>query len=163
MVTITPKDDPLMEGEDTVILSVVGNSTYTVGTSMTATVTIRSDEVVTVTATDAIATEGGSTKGLFTFTPTGSTASSLTVFYNISGTAAPGSDYVSFGTSVTFPAGASTVTKTVTPLADRSHELNESVILTLIPSPSPVPTYTPGSPSVARVVILNEDPFPQLR
>jgi hypothetical protein len=114
---------------------------------------------VTVTATSPIATEGD-VKSTFTFTRMGSTASSLTVFYNVNGTATPGSDYAPFGTSVTFPAGASTVTKTVTPVADRSHELNESVILTLVPSPNPNPTYTPGNPSSARVMILNEDPFP---
>jgi hypothetical protein len=122
-------------------------------------VTATFDQGVTVTATSPIATEGGTIKGVFTFTRPGSTEDALSVYYRITGTATPGSDYKRFGTSVTFPAGANTATKTVIPLADRSHERNESVILTL----SPHADYTVGIPSTARVVIVNEDPAPRLR
>ena len=114
---------------------------------------------VTLTATIPPATEGGRIKGVFTFTRTGGTASSLIVYYRVTGTAIPVTDYVRFGTSLTFPAGAGTVSRTVTPRADRCHERNKSVIVRLTPHPS----YTGGSPRSVRVPFLNEDPFPQLR
>jgi hypothetical protein len=120
---------------------------------------LASHSTLTVTATDPVATEGGRIKGVFTFTRTGSTVSTLTVYYIVTGTATPGRDYATLGASVTFPAGANSVTKTVTSLADWSHERNASVIVTL----SPHSSYTVGSPGAARVVILNEDPFPRLR
>jgi hypothetical protein len=113
---------------------------------------------VTVTATTPLASEGDG-KGTFTFARTGNPSSALTVYYRVTGTATAGSDYASLGTSVTFAAGASTATKTVSPLQDNLHEGNESVILTLTPHPS----YTGRNPSTARVVILNEDRFPRLR
>jgi hypothetical protein len=92
-----------------------------------------SPSAISVIATNPVVTEGSVTKGVFAFTRTGSTASALTVYFTISGTATPGGDYDSLGSSVTFAAGASTVNKTVNPRPDRSHERNESVILPAIP------------------------------
>src|SRR5439155_5115491 len=70
---------------------------------------------VTVTATDANASEAGADPGVFTITRTGSNTASLTVNFALSGTAANGTDYNSLGSSVTIPAGAGTATVTVTP------------------------------------------------
>ena len=86
---------------------------------------------VTVNATDAGASEDGLDSGTFTFTRTGSTATALTVKYAAIGTATEGSDYQNLGTSVTFPAGSSTVTRTVVPIQDSLIEDDETVILTL--------------------------------
>jgi hypothetical protein len=166
-IAVTPVNDSLMEREETITLTLVADSTYTVGSPRTATVTLMSDEAVTVTATDAIAAEGGQTKGTFTFARTGSTASSLTVCFTVAGTASPGSDYTTTPAfdyanrsgCVPIPAGEAAAPLTVNPVPDRVHERNESVLLTLSPNTS----YTVGSPSTARVVILNEDPFPRLR
>jgi hypothetical protein len=77
----------------------------------------------------------------------------LTVAFTVAGTATAGMDYVSLGTSVTFPAGATTVTKTVTPLSDTLVELNETVVLTLTQSP----TYAVGTPSSATVTLTSDD------
>jgi hypothetical protein len=114
---------------------------------------------VTVTATTALATDGGSPKGVFTFARTGNTVAPLTAYYTVSGTATAGTDYVSLGPSATFPAGASTVAKTVTPLVDKFREGNETVIVTL----SRHACYTRGNPGTARAVVLSEEAFPQLR
>ncbi len=107
---------------------------------------------VTVAATDASAAEP-SNAGVFTISRTGSTTNALTVNYAVSGSAASGTDYTALGTSVTIPAGSSSVTKTVTPTDDASVESNETVILTL----SPNAAYTVGSPSSATVTIADND------
>ena len=108
---------------------------------------------VTVTATDASATEAGLTTGTYTFTRTGSTTAALTVNYTVSGTATAGSDYSALGTSVSFAAGATTVTKTVTPVQDSLIEANETILLTLQQSPN----YTVGSPASTTVTLTSND------
>jgi hypothetical protein len=159
--TVTPVQDHLQELTETVVLALTPQSSYTIVSPGKATVTLTSDEDVTrtatVTATNAIATEEGITPGTFTFTRTGSTAAALTVSYTVSGTAKAGVDYVSLGTSVTFSAGKSTITKTVTPLQDSLQELNETVILTLTQSPN----YAVGTPGSATVTIVSDEAITQ--
>jgi hypothetical protein len=158
-ITVTPIDDLLVEGSETVVLTINADPFYNVGVPNTATVAIGSNEVVatvTVTATDGQAREPGTNTGRFTVTRTGSTAAPLTVFYDVAGTATPGSDYVTLPGSVIIPAGAATATITVTALDDTHHEPNEAVVLTL----SPLGVYNVGSPSSASVGIVSDDPRP---
>src|SRR6185369_13337049 len=68
-------------------------------------------------------------------------------------TAASGSDYTSIGTNVTFVAGSSTVTKTVSVLDDTLVESNETVVVTLAAGTG----YVIGSPSNATVTIQDDD------
>jgi hypothetical protein len=154
---VSPLQDTLQELNETIILTLTPISTYLVGSSSTATITLTSDEtvtkVVTVTALDASATEAGLTSGTFRFARTGSTASALTVYYTVTGTATAGTDYTALGTSVTFPAGQSTVTKPVTPRQDSLQELNETVILTLTQHA----TYAVGSSASATVTLTSDD------
>jgi hypothetical protein len=107
-------------------------------------------DTVTITATDNTATEAGPTTGTFTVTRTGSTAA-LTVYYNVSGTATPGSDYISLPGSVTIAAGSPSAPITVTPINDTQVESNETVIVTL----SSNPAYTVDSPNNATVAIID--------
>jgi hypothetical protein len=108
---------------------------------------------VTINATDNTATEAGTTTGTFTVSRTGSTSGALTVYYSVSGTATPGSDYNSLSGSVTIASGSSTGTITVTPINDTAVESNETVIVTL----SSNAAYTVGSPSSATVTITSDD------
>ena len=77
---------------------------------------------VTITATDANASEAGLDAGQFTVTRTGSTASGLAVDYTVAGTATSGSDYQALPGTLTIPAGALTATIGVTPLNDSAVE-----------------------------------------
>ena len=71
--------------------------------------------------------------GSFTVTRTGgNSASNLTVRYKISGTASNGVDYTAITNFVTIPAGGSTATITIHPLADSIIEFEEPVVLSLI-------------------------------
>ncbi len=106
---------------------------------------------ITIAATDPNAAEAGPDPGVFTFTRTGDTTNALAVNFTIGGTAMPGLDYSSIGSSVTIPAGQATATVTVTPIFDALFEGSEIVILTLAPGDG----YTVGSPDTATVTIAD--------
>lgn len=91
---------------------------------------------LSVAATDDAASEDGST-GTFTITRTGSTADALLVYFTLGGTATLTTDYSASAESpVTIPAGASSVTVTITPTEDELTEGDETVILSVVPHPN---------------------------
>lgn len=153
-VMVTPIDDALSEGPETVVLSLSPNAAYTVSALSAATVTITDDERPTVTlrATDD-ASEAGPDPGSFTVTRTGPTSNPLTVNYSIRGSATNGVDYQTIGTSVIIPAGSSTGTVVITPIADSLIEGAEGVVLSLDSSPD----YAEGAPSLAAITIADDD------
>jgi len=110
-LTITPIDDNQVEGDETVIVTLVAGPGYTVGSPNSATVIIHDNDqgpppqkpTVTVVATDANASEQGPDTGAFTLSRDGSTASALTVQYSLGGTAQSGTDYQQMGTSLRRP------------------------------------------------------------
>ena len=106
--------------------------------------------VVTIAATDPNASETGLDPGVFTFSRTGPTTFPLQVNYGIGGTASNGNDYQAIGLSVTIPAGQASTTLTITPLADGINDPNETVILTINPTPT---TYLVGAQNSATVTI----------
>jgi serine protease len=155
-VTITPVDDVIIEGNETVILTLTADPAYFVGPPGNATVTI-ADNVpsVTVSATDAAAAEAGLDPGTFTVTRTGATTLPLTVNYFMGGTATNGTDYTAVSGSVVIAAGSATAAVTITPIDDTAFESNESVILFLSASVG----YFVGSPANASATIAdNETP-----
>ena len=77
---------------------------------------------VTVTATDATATEAGTTTGTLTVTRTGSTDADLVVPYTVGGTATADQDYAALSGTLTIPTGSATATITVTPIDDTEVE-----------------------------------------
>lgn len=145
----------------------------TTGTGSTATTKIEASEVklqnpggdgddddeeptdlVSVAATDALASETAGDTGTFRLTRAGGAtllASPLTVTYTLTGTATSGTDYTSVPLTATFPANQATVDVVVTPLADATTEGAESVILTL----TSVTPYDLGSPATATVTITD--------
>jgi hypothetical protein len=110
---------------------------------------------VTLTASDADASESGGNMGSFTVTRTGSTASDITVLYSVSGTASPGADYSALSGSVTIPAGASSANITVAPINDATAECSETVVATLVANAA----YTIAVPNTGTVTISDDD-FP---
>jgi len=109
---------------------------------------------VTIAATDASADETGGA-GELTFTRTGPTDDPLVVVYQISGTAANGVDYnvaTPLDGVVTIPAGSSSAAVAIDPAADAEVEAAETVTLAVSSGPS----YVPGSPNIATVVIADD-------
>jgi len=155
--TVTALVDAAIEPDETVILALAPGGLYSIGSPSVATVIIEhGDPVITVEATDPSATEGEDT-ATFTFSRTGPTTAPLTVLFSTGGTATLNTDYtLSLGaTSVTFAAGQSTATKTVTALSDAPIEPDETVVLTLVGST----LYAVGSPNAATVTLKDATPI----
>ena len=107
---------------------------------------------VSIAATVPTAAEFGLVPGAFTITRSGDTTAALTVGYTIGGTATNGTDCVAIPASVTIPAGASSATVAVTPIADNLAEGDETVVLTLAPDAA----YLFGTASSAMVTIKDK-------
>lgn len=159
-IPVTPHDDATLEPDETVIVTIAAG-TYTIGAPSSATVVIHDNDappVVTVAATTPDASEAGPTAGVFTFTRAGkiTLATALTVRFSVTGTAASGVDFVSIGASVTIPAGATSATKSVTPIDDALLDPDETVVVTVTADPA----YTVGAASTATVTIEDDEAPP---
>jgi parallel beta-helix repeat protein len=159
VITVSPVNDSLVEGSETVVLTLAADPAYAIGSPNSATVTIADDDqaptlpTVSVAATDASASETGPNPGTFTISRTGSTSSALTVRYAVGGSASNGEDYTTLSGSVVIAAGQATATVTVQPINDDLTEGTEQVILSL----SAEPAYAIGTPSNAVVAIADND------
>jgi uncharacterized repeat protein (TIGR01451 family) len=141
-VTIDPVADSTVEPDETVILTVVAGSGYTVGAPSSATGTITNDDTdVSVAVAPSSTAEDGAGNLVYTFTRTGVTTGALTANFTIGGTATFNTDYTETGATtftpptgtVDFAAGSSTATVTVDPTLDTTVEPDETVILTVAP------------------------------
>jgi serine protease len=113
---------------------------------------------VTVTATDDTAEEGAAgDTGTFSVTRSGSTTNAITVGIKYLGTAAVGSDYQALPSSVTFAAGATSATLTVTPLDDDAGETPETLTASLQMGTG----YSVASQSKATVA-MNDDDYQEI-
>ncbi|MCC6322169.1 MAG: hypothetical protein IT438_12120 [Phycisphaerales bacterium] len=137
-VTITPVDDGLGEGDETVVLTLATSDSYTITGAAgrdRATVTIRDDEpTVRIQATDNTATEADETTATVVFTRTGTASqleSALTVLYTVEGSADPGEDYEPLEGLVEFEPGQASVTIAFAAIDDTIGEGEETIILTL--------------------------------
>ena len=112
--------------------------------------------VVIVTAMDSMASEPGSNTANYRISRTGSTASSLSVYFTMSGTATNGTDYSTISGPKTIPAGSSYVDERLTPRDDATYEGNETAVLTI----SVNSAYDRGSPYSATVTIQDDESPP---
>jgi hypothetical protein len=155
-ITVTPIADQVVEGPETVTVTLANATAYDLGASTQATVTIADDPtIVSIEAIDPDASEAGSNTGRFRVTRSGGSTAALSVSYARSGTAVAGTDYSNFSaTSVTIPSGQTFVEIVVTPLVNVATEPPETVILTL----SSTAQYTLGTTSQATVTITDAAP-----
>lgn len=89
---------------------------------------------VAIATTDAVANEKDANTASFRVSvasPLATECGSLTINYQVGGTASSGSDYAALSGSVTIPAGSQYADILLTPLADSATETDESVTLTL--------------------------------
>lgn len=154
-VTVTPTNDAAVEGQETAQLTVSTSTLYGVGTPSSAIVRLADDDIptVSITATDATATEGGTDTGLFTLTRTGDTANALVVDYIIGGSALHGTDYLALPGTLTIPAGAASATILITPVDDAQGEPAQTVLLQLRNDPR----HLLGTANSATVTIVDND------
>jgi subtilase family serine protease len=115
--------------------------------------------VVTITASDAAASEAGGDAGAFTVARSGDTSRPLTVYLDSPvGTAGEGADYLVLPASVMVPAGAASVLVPVVPVDDSQVEADETVSLSLLGGPG----YRVGTPGSAALTIASDDVAPDL-
>lgn len=107
----------------------------------------------TITATDATATEAGTTTGTWTVTLSAASVGTTTISYGVSGTATSVSDYAALSGTVDIANGNTTATITLTPVDDTDVESDETVILTLNSGEG----YLVGSPNSATITITSDD------
>ena len=153
-VNVTPVNDTSNEGTETVILTISATANYTIGAAGAATVSILDDDrsTVTITASDPTASETAGNPGQFTVSRTAPTTSSLTVNLNRTGTATSTTDYTGVGTSVSIPAGQSSVVINVAPVDDSLTEGTETVTLGINSG-----SYDIGAENYANVEIIDND------
>jgi hypothetical protein len=158
-VTVSPFADNLVEGDETVVLTISANLDYVVGSPSSATVVLADDPaILTVLVSDPAATEAGLDPGAFVITRTGgNVAAELTARFDLTGTAINSSDYSLIPGSKVIPAGQAAVVVDVLPLADNDVEGDETTVLTLVPNPTIV-TYLVGSPASGSVTIADDPP-----
>ena len=184
-VTVTPIADDLMEGSESVVLTLTPSPMavvpqYQIGLPNSAVVTIydlprtNTQPVVNIFATDPDATEIPEVPpgmglvqrvdpAIFTVTRSGPTGFPMTVFYHIGGTASNGVDYVKLPDSVIIPEGAREAQIEVDPIDDFIVEPTETVVLTLQPPicaaifPPPPDCYVVGVNSRAIAYIHDND------
>jgi gliding motility-associated-like protein len=161
-IPVTVKDDQVIEGTETVILTQTsaGSAHFTLIASGSATVNIIDNEnnlVLNVTK-DADGAEP-STNGSFSIgLPTGVTAAvDITASYTIAGTATGGTDYTALTGTVVIPAGQNSVAIPVTVTDDQLIEGNETVIITGTGGTATGLVFTPGAGNTVTVNIADDD------
>lgn len=153
-MTVTPTDDSVYEGVETVEFKVQRSLMMPTGAWTAGTMTLVDNEqkpVVSVVAVDD-AVEGGAS-GTFRFTRTGDTSTNLTVTYTVRtvgpGMATPGDDYTALSGSVTILAGNASADVSVAADDDETEEIDEKVDVLLQTGGG----YLVGDPMSAQVSI----------
>src|SRR5262249_25091969 len=128
-ILLTPRNDLLTEGNETVVVFLADSATYNVGWPNSATGTILDDEVpvVNLTVTDDTASEP-SDPGEFTVTRSGDLSNELIVYFKTGGQAVHQADYAPIGDRVRIPPGARSAPITITPIDDSFREDPDSVV-----------------------------------
>ena len=152
-------DDNTVEPPQTVQVVLFNPVNATLDAIKVHTYTILDDDAnsASITATAPVATESG-TPGNFRISRAGPTTASLLVNFEVTGTASAPTDYAPLGNSATIPAGAAFLDLPVIPVANRTVDMNQTVVVTL--------TTAPGgkivSPNQATVMIIdnNTNPLP---
>jgi LPXTG-site transpeptidase (sortase) family protein len=154
-VTIDPTPDNTVEPDETVILTISTGTGYSIGIPSAATGTITDNDIPTATITvlPASVVEDGATNLVYTVTVDQAPLVDTTINLSTTGTAGDGVDYSGSVTSVIIPAGLTTATVTIDPVADTFTEPDETVIIAIDPGTG----YAVGNPSSATGTILDDD------
>jgi uncharacterized delta-60 repeat protein len=117
-LAVYARDDQLVEDVETIVVRVEPDPAYEAGPG-TATIRIADDDlpVVSLYATDSMASKLGTDSGRVTVSRAGNLSRELVVYYVAGGTALAGTDYQRLSGTVVIPAGAITADIAVTPIA----------------------------------------------
>ena len=135
-ITVTPTDDLIFEGNETITLTLATGTGYTLGTAQTATVTIAdNDAIPQVSINDVSITEGNSGTRNANFIVSLSNPSSQTISVNYQtvddDATTANNDYVATTGTITFTPGQTTKTLPITINGDTVGEINEAFTVLL--------------------------------
>ena len=135
-ITVSVTGDTTYEADETVVLTLSGASAGTNITTASGTGTIANDDPgLSIDSPSVVEGDGGSVNLVFTVTLAPTSSSQVTVNYADAGTgtATSGTDYTALSASsmLTFAAGTSSQTITVSVTGDTANEADETVIITL--------------------------------
>ena len=153
-VTVPTVEDTVDEPDSTLTLTLTDDATYDFGAASSAEVTVEdNDDAPSVTIADAGAVSEGGTLA-FPVSLSHPSAGDVAVSYTLGGTAAAGDDYTDGGSgTVTFAAGDTDRTISLTTVDDSADEADETVEVTLTDGA----TYDLGTPSTATGTITDND------
>jgi hypothetical protein len=153
--TVPIVDDPLVEGDETVNLSLANPVGASLGARSTAVLTILTDNPALQFSASTYTVAESKLKLVVTVTRSAPTTGAVTVSYATSnGTALAGSDYTAAAGTLTFNSGVAKRTFTVTINNDTLVEASETVNLTLS---SPGGGAILGARSSAVITLTSED------
>jgi hypothetical protein len=160
---VVPLDDNLVEGVETVILTLMPTNTYVIDAgfeSQTVTITDTTTTVGIVRVVDAVEPHPNSNvpkqTGRFLISRNDSRGQqpTLTVTYQVSGAATQGVDYTNLTGTVIIPSGVSDTSVYIEPLFDDQLEGDETVIVTLTHTGDGY-LINPGFASATNVIVDN--------
>jgi hypothetical protein len=154
-IPFQPVGDTTVGTDKTIVVTLLANAAYATGSPASATVTILDDDIVSVTIFPTQDSAKPSSPGRLTVKRDGDLTDNLVVFYNVSGTAVAGTDYVALANSVTIPAGAASTNITLTPLHNNLLEGDVSVTVSLTNQFN----YDVGTPGSA-TIFIHDDHLP---
>jgi outer membrane protein OmpA-like peptidoglycan-associated protein/IMP cyclohydrolase len=157
-VTLTPIDDPDVEGNETVNFDLQNVSAIAViGVQSTHTAAITNDDVLPEVNWTAVSQAGAENIGTMTVTAQLSVVSGLdvTVPFTVAGTASNPPDYTITGSPITIPAGSLTADITINVVNDGMDENDETVIISM-----GVPVNATAGITSIHTATINDDDAP---
>jgi hypothetical protein len=135
-IPVNAIDDSLVEGAETVIVTLTGvtsgnASLSPTASALTATNTITDDDAAVASIANTTDSAEPSTNGVLTVNLSTAASTDVVLTYSIAGTATSGTDYTARSGTVTIVTGQTSATITVPVLPDSIAEGNETVIVTL--------------------------------
>lgn len=164
-IPVTALDDNLVEGDETLSITLIGVSStlpFTIDQDAdTAAANIHDDDNINmniVVGTSIPAGAEPTTAGEFTIGLSSGkvTTAPVTVTYHTAGTAVSGTDYTALSGTVTIPVGSSSAAVSVPVLDDNLVEGDETVILIMDAVSSSLP-FVAGTPKQDTVIINDDD------
>ena len=157
-LTIDLLDDAISEGDELLVVTLTAPNGTQLGATTIHTVTLVDDESDPTLSflTAAQDLPENATSGSAVLLLSGARDEDTIVSFSTGGTATAGVDVIALATSATIPAGQTTATISVTPLADIVDEPNETFSMTIDSAPG----ATIGAPATHVVTILDDDDPP---
>ena len=152
-------DDSMHEGDETIVLTLIESTGYSVGSPGTWPLILVDDDprpakAISFASASQSVDEGSGTRNVgVTLSPAPTADTTFT--YTVGGTATAGSDFtIASSGTVTVPAGATTATVPVTVIDDTEGESGETVVLKLIGSAG----YPVAGPGTHTLTIVDNEP-----